>query len=1671
MLISIFGLTLRSLLKKLTMKLTATRTLYFLFFLFFSVGLKAQLNADFYISNGQGCAPLKVAFTNTSSGTSANTTYTWSFGNGNTSVLTNPSAIYYAEGNFTVTLTIKEGTQTSVKTKQVNVYKKPTADFNWSASKGCSAFTVNFNSTSTAGDGYLSSYYWDFGDGSTQQSYGSSVSHTYQSIQKASVTLTATNQYGCYSTVTKNDIIETIDPLVADFTVDQTVLCKISEQVAFTNKSSGPGTLSYLWDFGDGGTSTEVNPKHVFNQKGIYTIKLTVTSSEGCVTTKTLSNYVNVASYKADFSMSASEVCSGQPLQITIQSSPAPSQTTWQMGDGNTNYYTYNFSYYYYNKGDYNIKLVNSFGSCKDSVIKTVKVKQTPIVNGFLDTLLDKCGAPAKIQFRDTTANAVKWEWSFMYDYYNPVVNSTLQNPVFTFPNSITYNTQLKVTNTEGCSAVASKYVTVTRPYVSIGYLSSTANGTSSCTPFTVKFNAGSTEPIANYKWTFPGGVTSTDPTPEFTFSTVGRHTVTLLYTTVNGCTGTVSYDNINILAKTVADFISTSGTEICGNTPVLFKSTSANQLYPGIWIIDGNYVQGNFTYNNFDLNYKFMTSGKHTITLIATNGTCSDTITKTDYINVKPPFVNIADKKQDCSNRGEVTFTDGSTQVKSCHWDFGDNSSADYTSAQPTIKHQYTSSGYYKVKLSATNDACTVSDSVNVTVLLKQNPQLSSASTNLCAAENLNYTITGLEKIPGINLWNYNFYRIEYGDNSQFSGYNNTSYPYYIDRIPFSGSLSGGLNPSKDKLRMIVYNSSNGCYDTTNYLSYSIKGAVAAFSIVADKLCYQSPVQFMDNSTVTGNNKILSWEWNFGDGITQTFTQGGAVSHNYTNPGGYYVTLKITDAGGCSSSTTSYSKYVTVNGPKAAFYSSGNNVALNTTVYFYNNTNDYNSYNTQYKWDYGDGSSSTAYYPSHTYTAAGTYTVTLTATDPQTGCTSSDTQTITVKDFNTAFSFSTSYISNVSCPPVVARFNNTSVGYVKINWDFGDGTTAGNVNYPSHIYTKPGKYFVKLFVYGENGLKGTYIDSVIVKNIQASLEFNPAYACASQQIDFKATAATGTSSYMWDYGDGVLQSSTDSTAFHFYKYPGVYKPVILLTNADGCSVPVSSPGNIVIDSLSVGIKGIPSQLCNQATINFMSDVYSVGASQSPDFLSYKWNFGTGNAADTSNEMNPSFMFNKPGTYIVTLSVHAKSGCYKEVTETLVVKQSSKGTITGPLDLCPGQSAQFTGTASITNGVQWKWDFKNGQTSTIQNPSSQLYNSAGNYLVTLVVNNQGCTDTTTHLLTVHPDPVVQVNPASATLCAGKTVQLNASGGTSYQWTPVTGLNNALAASPVASPASSTNYTVKVTTDFGCTKSSSIQVDVVKPFKLSATTAYAICEGETVNISATGASTYKWINNTLGLSNTNTSTVTANPASTTLYTVVGYDSYGCFTDTSFINVTVNSKPTVNAGPDIESLPGKAVPLNATGSNDISKWIWTPSDYLSCTQCQSPISTAIKTTTYILKVLTAQNCSTTDTVTVKILCNGSQIYVPSAFTPNNDGKNDVFGIMGNGASLIKHFVIYDRWGNKVFEKKNIKADDPAAGWDGTYRNFQSEPGAYSYYAELVCDATGEIFVRNGTVILIR
>jgi PKD repeat protein len=141
---------------------------------------------DFNVNKNAGCAPLQVTFTNTSTGFAGGAIYKWEFGNGNTSELQSPSAIFYQERDYDVTLSITVGDKVFTQTKKITVYKKPEAGFTINETHGCLPWAPTFTSTSTSVNP-ISSYAWDFGDGSTVVGRNATVTHTYNVDKKATV--------------------------------------------------------------------------------------------------------------------------------------------------------------------------------------------------------------------------------------------------------------------------------------------------------------------------------------------------------------------------------------------------------------------------------------------------------------------------------------------------------------------------------------------------------------------------------------------------------------------------------------------------------------------------------------------------------------------------------------------------------------------------------------------------------------------------------------------------------------------------------------------------------------------------------------------------------------------------------------------------------------------------------------------------------------------------------------------------------------------------------------------------------------------------------------------------------------------------------------------------------------------------------------------------------------------------------------------------------------------------------------------------------------------------------------------------------------------------------------------------------------------------------------------
>ena len=1643
---------------------------------FFACYCHAQLKADFTADQSTGCSPLAVHFTNTTSGASSKAVFSWDLGNGNTSSLKDAAGVFRDAATYVVTLTVTDTNKTVTVSHSITVYSPPSVAFSASLQKGCSPLTVSFTGNGSAANGTIANYYWDFGDGNVQSAGNGQVSHVYSTAAQESVGLTVTDSHGCQSTLLKSNIINVLPGLVSAFSPEKKVLCRITDPANFINTSTGPGTLSYQWDFGDGATSTLVQPSHVYSKPGTYPVTLTVNSSEGCTVTSTQQDAVNAANFKSDVAI-VTPVCENPAYNYNNKtvfhntSTPVADTTLWEFTDGSSFLTSGSDTVYRYfqSAGNYSLKLTNTFGSCTDAITVPVIVNKSPVINGFLVDTTDICGSPATVNFKDTTSSAVQWQWSA---YYYTNLDATTPSASYTFTNDGTYYVTDMVTNAAGCNAWATKQLDIYRPKVNIRTAEDHYNNNflSSCGPLTVHFSAVTSDSITSYKWDFGDGTTSTVDTPAHLYSNAGTYYPRLTYVTAKGCTGiTDPYYPISIEYRINTDFVA-SATNICGNTPVEIHNVNAFAQYYSFW---WDYGDGtiNVTSDSNGGNYyhQYMDSGTFTLTMVASDGTCTDTIVKKDYIKVSPPFPKINSHSNTCDGtRGEVTFNQSTTQAISGVWDFGDGTTAPYAD-QPQLKHMYTKTGFYKVVLTTTNGACTVGDSIYISVLLKQHPILTADKTSACSMNDLvQLTYSNLETNPSP------YGNAQYG----YGGWYHADGSYALAGF----GVAGGGDLSQIPYTMSVYNFSPGsglysmvtsanfgCVDTTNTIPLTVKGPLPGFRQIFDNPCSNtSTVTLEDTSRSRLGSALVSWTWDFGDGTSATYTHGGKITHTYSYQGynQYTVILTVTDAGGCQAVYYG-SASTSANRLQASFYPSATVISPGTTVNFSNATQTSDPDHTSYQWFFGDGTQATSTDASKTFATPGTFIIKLIATNTLTGCKDTAFATITVKYVNAAFAFNSSFISNSKCPPVAVSFTNTSSNVVSITWDFGDGSGATDVFNPTHVYTKAGKYWITVTTKSDNGTVYTTKDSVFIDEPAVNISANILHSCTAQSITFSAKAHDAVS-YLWDFGDGNVYQTTDTFAVHNYPAAGIYMPDIIATDSNGCTTSINKADTIVIDSLNVSLPGVPSKICVPKQLTFDPQVVSISGDQSPQSLAYHWTFGTGNPNDTANQRSPSFLYQQPGSYTVRLTVRSAYGCVQQVTKTILASQGLAPYITGPSEICQQATATFKGNIQLPGQPAWLWLFDDGSTVSQQNPPPKEYDQAGNFPVKLVVNNNGCIDTVTQMLQVDALPAASVTPHEFNLCQGSSVTLTAAGGASYSWSPGTGLNNLSAALVVASPAINTIYVVTVTDVKGCKNKDSANVTVIHPFAMQVTDAVSLCMGQSVTLNVSGPNTYQWINNTTGLSSVSIGNPVASPAGTTTYTVTGTDLYKCFTDTAGIIVTVSPLPVVDAGPPAVILAGSSYQLQPAYSADVIKWNWSPPGYLSCADCAAPLAKPAQSELYTLTVANQAGCVASDTVSVKLFCSESRIFIPTAFSPNGDGVNETFSILGDGISSIHYFRIYDRWGTLVFEHSNYRVGDRNGSWDGRYKGLPVPQGSYVYFAELSCG--NETYVQKGSVTVL-
>jgi gliding motility-associated-like protein len=1418
--------------------------------------------ANFTATPLAGCSPLIVTFQDLSGGNP--TGWLWDFGNGNTSTLQNPSATYFISGTYTVSLTVTNlnGTNTLTRAQYITVYEVPTVNFSADKQSGCFPVHVQFTDLSTAGPGNTNvSWLWDFGDGTTSTLQNPATS--YINAGNFPVTLRVTNDKGCTKVISRSNYIIVTPGVRAGFNNTAPTVCAAPASITFTNTSTGPGTLTYQWNFGDGNNSTAQNPANIFATNGSFTVVQIVTSSSGCE--DTVRGNIVIGGFTTAFT-TATGVCANDTIRFANASTPVPVSSTWNFGDGNTGTGP-DTLHVYTAPGTYTVWLYNTYSSCIDSINHSVTVFPLPVAN-FTAPVTTKCEPPLTVNFQDLSTGATSWQWNF-----GDGGTSTQQNPSHTYTSYGSYTVRLIVTSVNGCIDTLDlpAFVQIRRAIITIPSLP--ANG---CIPFTINPIPviNSLDAVTSYLWDFGDGGTSTSPTPSHTYPLQGTYNVKLVITTSGGCADSVTIVGaVKVGSKPIADF-SGGPSPVCAYQPVQFNDLSAPADQWQWDFGDGS------TSTVQSPGHTYSDTGFFSIQLIAFNNGCPDTMIRTNYIQVLPPIA-IFTFNADCINRKRFIFIDQSIgPITTWSWDFGDGN----TSNAPSPTHIYASLGTYTVTLTVTNGTCSHSV-VHTVSALDQSPDFVVSPNPVCKGSVVNFAPLNVNTaLTASLLWDFG------------NGVQATTGAFSVNYIYIA---SGTYSP------MMVTTDINGCKDTvikTNYVR--VNGPVANFDTTNGSGCVGLITTFNDLSATDGVNNITNWHWDFGDGAVQTFTTP-PFRHTYNSLDTFTVKLIITDAFGCKDSITRLN-LITTSQVTPGFLSTEPITCPNALVFFADTS--ISSGHTSF-WDFGDGNTSVIPHPSHGYTDTGFYTVTLIIRDKY-GCIDSVVKVNYIHAIEPHASF-TVVDSLSSCIPFKVDFTNTSANYSTVFWDFGAGEGTSTVFSPVHYYSTPGVYRVKLVATGFGAcMDSAFINITVIDAAGSTLTYAPLTGCNPLLVNLTCAPTGPIKSFFWDFGDGNTVTSISPDTSHTYISFGNYVPKVIMEDPSGCLITLTGVDTIHIRGANANFGFLPKALCDSGMVAF-----SDSTTFNEPILTYNWSFGDGG---TSAQPNPTHYYAAPGSYDVTLTVQTLN-CSNSITIPAAVKVVARPDIAimGDNDICINDSILHAGVflQPDTSIVKWSWVFPNANTAAVQNPPYQTYTTAGNFAVNAyAVNSTGCKDTAIQDIVVHPLPTVTM-----------------------------------------------------------------------------------------------------------------------PSALTMQT------------------------------------GSSVIIPATYSAGVNTWLWNPVAGLSCADCANPSASPRFTTTYRVVFTDINGCRNAEKIQIVVICKDAQLFLPNTFSPNKDGSNDRFYPRGTGLYSVRVLRIFNRWGEIVFERSNFAVNDPLQGWDGTFKGKQPQPDVYIYQAEVVCD-NGEIIKLSGNIALI-
>ncbi|MBL0308716.1 MAG: PKD domain-containing protein [Bacteroidetes bacterium] len=1179
-----------------------------------------------------GCIPLSAGFTSGMDDGSP-VSWLWDFGDtasgvNNISTLENPSHTFNDPGCYKVTLTTTTTEGCSVTTTMGDAVcggHRPHPNFSANPPVNCVNQPVYFSDSSTGTFEYTK-YVWDFYGGPPYDNMSNDKNpvYAYGDTGVFDITLIVSN-YGCADTITKDDYVKILAPVALPKVITD---CKNPLQVVLDGSGS-TGGQRYKWIIPGGSPAVASSAVVIvtYPATGSYTATLIVyNDSTGCSDLGDIS--FSPTAGHAQFTASPLFSCAPSNICVNNTSIDAISHLWQLISSANGSVVTTSTArqpcFNINTAGIYGLRLiVTDAGGCKDTLYRPDYIQVNKPAANFIGAPLTGC-VPLTSSFSDSSsvpassAPIVSWHYTFG-DLASGSQNiSTVKNPshIFNFPGS--YTIAQTVTDSTGCANTKTRnfYVVVGDPKARF-----TSPDTVVCNGSTICFKNTSSGNGLKYSWDFGDGTTSTvaNPCRQYAVDS-GLFNISLSVMDEVGCRDTTTRSSYINIQKFTAALMADVTTSNCPPLAVQFSNISRNTTSGTMYKWSFGDAQVSTLVNPFHI---YNAPGSFNVSLIAVSPKgCTDTLVLNDYIRIGGPVATITQAPTSGCAPHRICMAVNSPNAVSYTWNLGDGT---VKPGRDTICYTYESTGIFFPEIILSDTAgCVYAKPLGVIHVGGAVSHFNNEPAHICGPQTILFSDSsyGISAIQSIS-WNF-------GDST--SGPSNNS---------------SQLNPSHHFSNPGSYNvthrimTTDGCSNTSQKVISVHPTLILNITLSDTAFCGPDTVYFTDKTVHLAPYNYRFWS--FGDPISgnENFSGLPDPSHYYSTPGYHPVSLIVVDVNGCTD--TAFTGFTLFEQPVAAF--SAFDTCLNSQPIIFQNSSLYAGH---YRWDFGDGSSSTVFQPKHTFADTGSYQVRLAVNNKY--CYDSASAFVRIQDLpNLSFQLNSNFLCG---PPAVFAATNTSTDAHSFFWNFGNGIYSTELN-AVDSFMQPGVYVIQLSGQNQFGCRDTVSDSITVYPYPKTnhIYLDPLEGCAPFTLSFTADVTNGTS-YTWDFGDGsVPVVSENPTVSHTYTDTGSFtlrlKTISFLDCAD----------NVVLwDTVKVYVAPVAAFEYTLNSIGDLIDGTVDFTNQSLNATHYEWEFGDGSF---SVEEIPTHLYSDINEFNVILYAITDYGCRDSATASFYVVKKS----------------------------------------------------------------------------------------------------------------------------------------------------------------------------------------------------------------------------------------------------------------------------------------------------------------------------------------------------------------------------------------------------------------------------